>query len=345
MILGLAPMDWITDCAYRYITKRIFDQYNKDPENKLRLWTEFMNVNGYLINPVKVLRHMLTVPTNTPTIAQIYGGNEDSLLEAALTLEKDYSDTFAGIELNIGCPSPKVMSWWGGSAMLRDKKKTLETIQKLSKALTLPFSIKTRSGLNLQDKDVQFDFIVELSKYCSVISIHGRTLNHSHSGKVDWDFISKVKEKVGSSCNIIGNGGIKTFEDHAAYCWKLDGTMTGQSAIWNPWIFTGEKPPLEELKYWILEHLHTMMACELFFDEQTTQSCDNFILEMFPEAKISHYIKKAICMTERKFFSVIEFRKFLFNYVKGIPGSKEFKVKVSRINDYATLRSEIENFL
>jgi tRNA-dihydrouridine synthase len=69
-----------------------------------------MNVNGYLINPSKVLRHMLTIPTATPTIAQIYGGNEDRLLEAALQIEKDYPNIFSGIELNIGCPSPKVMA-------------------------------------------------------------------------------------------------------------------------------------------------------------------------------------------------------------------------------------------
>ena len=97
MILGLAPMDGITDGAYRYITKRIFDTYNKKPENELWLWTEFMNVNGYLINPSKVLRHMLTISTKAPTIAQIYGGNEDRLLEAVLQIEKDYSDTFSGL--------------------------------------------------------------------------------------------------------------------------------------------------------------------------------------------------------------------------------------------------------
>ncbi|NOZ44393.1 MAG: hypothetical protein GXP45_04615 [bacterium] len=110
VILGLAPMDGITDCAYRYITKRIFDKYNKNPENELYLWTEFMNVHGYLINPSKVVRHMLTIPTTTKTIAQIYGGDQDKLLESALKLEQDYGDVFYAIELNIGCPSPKVMA-------------------------------------------------------------------------------------------------------------------------------------------------------------------------------------------------------------------------------------------
>ena len=125
--------------------------------------------------------------------------------------------------------------------------------------------------------------------------------------------------------------------------------MIWQSAIWNPRIFTGEKPSLDELKYWILEHLHTVMACELFFDEQWDPESSSiwlgrFVLKMFPENEISSYIKKAISMKDRKFFSVIEFRKFLFNYVKGIPGSKDFKVKVSRINEYEELRDVIEDF-
>jgi len=94
-------MDGITDCAYRYITKRIFDQYNKNDSYELYLWTEFMNVNGYLINPSRVLRHMLTIPTQTPTIAQVYGANTDRLLDACLKLEDDYGEVFSGIEVNI----------------------------------------------------------------------------------------------------------------------------------------------------------------------------------------------------------------------------------------------------
>jgi tRNA-dihydrouridine synthase len=66
---------------------------------------------------------------------------------------------------------------------------------------------------------------------------------------------------------------------------------------------------------------------------------------MLSEEKLSHYREKAIAMTERKFFSVVEFRKFLFNYVKGIPGSKEFKVRVSQINEYEILKQEIDKFL
>lgn len=353
-------MDGITDCAYRYITKRIFDQYNKNPEHELYLRTEFMNVHGYLINPARVVRHMSTIPTKTKTIAQIYWWDQEKLLEAALKIEQDYKkkqDIFYAIELNVGCPSPKVMAWWWGSGMLRNKKQTLETIKLLSKKLTIPFTIKTRNGLNQKDQAEQFDFIIEASKYCKIISIHGRPLKQSHSWAVDREFIYNIKKQLNSTksnCKIIGNGWIKTFEDHADRIWNLDGTITGQSAIWNPRIFTGEKPNLEELHYRIIEHLHTVMACELYFEEQTKniqEKDPKFILTMMTEEKLPEYIDKAIEIAKiidskisKKFFSIVEFRKFLFNYVKWITGSKEFKVKVSKINEYLELKNTIDQF-
>jgi tRNA-dihydrouridine synthase B len=188
-------MDGITTCATRLLTKEIFEQCSA-PDDTLMLWTEFMNVDGFLINPEKVVKHLQTTTDQKP-IAQIYGGNEKTLIEAAVRIEREYGEYFSGIELNTGCPSNTVMKCGGGSELMRNKKKTLSIIQHLSESLYfLPFSIKVRTGLNEADKLEQADFLLEASRYCSKISIHGRTLKQLYSGDVDWEFIHHLAQTI-----------------------------------------------------------------------------------------------------------------------------------------------------
>jgi len=175
MILGLAPMDWFTDCAMRNITQEIFDMYNK--KDTLCLRTEFMTADGYCAKPEAVIRHLMTSPNQKNLIAQIHGGKLETLLKTVKDINKKYAKDFIGIELNLGCPAHNIMKSGGGSELLKNKEETLKIIQALSKASKLPFSIKTRTGLNEADKEAQFDFILKASEYCSMITIHGRTTN------------------------------------------------------------------------------------------------------------------------------------------------------------------------
>ena len=102
----------------------------------------------------------------------------------------------------------------GGSELLRDKENALKIIEALSKASKLPFSIKTRTGLDQKDKENQTDFLVKASKFCSMITIHGRTVKQAYIGEADREFIYKLKEKISAThdpqsptplCKIIGN--------------------------------------------------------------------------------------------------------------------------------------------
>jgi tRNA-dihydrouridine synthase B len=180
------------------LTQEIFEKY-QHPADSLTLRTEFMNVDGFLINPQKVIKHLLTTPNQKP-IAQIYGGKEKTLIEAVEKIEQNYAKLFSGIELNTGCPSTTVMKCGGGSDMLKDKKKTLTIIQHLSEHLTkLPFSIKSRTGINETDKAEQLDFLVKASQFCSKISIHGRTLKQLYSGESDREFVQQVKKQTSTS--------------------------------------------------------------------------------------------------------------------------------------------------
>jgi tRNA-dihydrouridine synthase len=106
------------------------------------LWTEFMSADGYYHNPPGVVKHLLKTDYDHETIAQIFGGNTDTLLHCAQDIDKKYD--FAGIELNMGCPSPKIMKCAAGSGMLRDKKKTLDIVKMISSSISTPFSLKVR---------------------------------------------------------------------------------------------------------------------------------------------------------------------------------------------------------
>lgn len=377
MILWLAPMDGITDLPYRTIVKKIFDMYNTDHE--LWLWTEFMNTDGYMTHPAKLVKHLIHHEQEIPLYAQIYGGNPDTLIKTAQDIEHKYP-TFAGVELNIGCPSPKVMAcgWWSG--MMKDKKQCLQIIKDISQSISIPFSIKVRTGLNDQDKEEQFTMLVAAAPYCHTITVHGRTFSQWHSNIVDRDFIYRLKKEVGDTCKIIGNGGITSYEDGIEKNQNLDGIMTAQAAIGNPRVFVNHIPTLQERYDVIIDHLQLTIAYEIRFNQILEQYPNNPTDPILQANKlVLHYKKKiddddTLVHTQKEtqihdyklpfpqlqdiqtiadtiqpdniypYRSIVEFRKYLFNYIKGIPGSKECKQEIAKTQNYKELYHLMTNF-
>jgi tRNA-dihydrouridine synthase len=232
-IRALAPMDWITWCAFRSISLDLFNQYNKDQTKQLRMFTEFMSSEWYLRNPQRLTKHLLTSSDQfwSNLVAQIYWGDAEHLLQTAIEIDQKY-DFFTWIELNIWCPSPKVMSCEAWSWMLKDRTKTLEIIKSISSNIQKPFSIKTRAWLSIDDKLAQQDFIVQASEYCSMITIHGRTYKQSHSWEVDRDYIYNIKNSLyqnNSNVKIIWNWWLSTYHDGENYLHNLDGVMFGRN--------------------------------------------------------------------------------------------------------------------
>lgn len=343
MILGLAPMDGITNCAYRIVVKRIFDAYKKkkpDFDHELWMWTEFMSAEWYIRNPQRLITHLIHTDFDTPTIAQIYGGELDALVQTAQDIEKKYPQ-FAGVELNIGCPSPKVMSCGGGAGMMKDKKKTLEMVKTLSQSIKKPFSFKTRIGLTLEDQKEQFDFIVEASQWCHMIAIHGRTYKQSHHGEVQWDFVYRIKKELWEKCKVVWNGGIKSYEDALQAQWNLDGIMIGQAAIGNPWVFFPEAPSLQERYELSIFHLKLLLVLEKYY-KQHQQFDDIFPMSFYQKMlqQVEQFDESEVYDNRR----VIEYRKYLFNYVVGLVWNKEFKQRVAQISDYQTLKLCIDEY-
>lgn len=264
MLLSLAPMDWITDLPCRVITKKIFEKHNNNPDNKLFLWTEFMTSDWYIANPDKVIKHIIHTSFENPLIFQIFGWNKKKLLDTFMDIQKKYWKNMTGIELNTGCPANNVMKSWWWSALLKDKESTLDIIKTLSENLKIPFSVKSRTWLNNEDKKSQMDFLIEASNYCHMITIHCRTLKELYSGDWDRDFIYELKEKANKNCKIIWNGAIKSHEEIDKKIKWLDWVMIGQAAIWNPRIFTNHIPTIQEKWETILEHINLLAKYEIF---------------------------------------------------------------------------------
>ena len=356
-------MDWFTDCAMRQITQNVFDKYwNKSDQNHLKssesssdilcLRTEFMTADGYIRNPWWVIRHLLTTKDQKNLIAQIFWWNQETLVKTAIDIQNKYWKYFKWIELNIWCPANNVMKSWWWSALLNDKKNTLKIIKDIKSNLDMSFSIKTRTGLNDKDKSNQTEFILQASKYCNMITIHWRTLVWWYHELPDREFIYNIKKLANKNCKIIWNGWItyltwqREKSQNQIGLWQrdlkketiLDGLMIWQSAIWNPRILTAHIPNRKELKETILHHLNLSINNELQFQKNIQKS------KLDIKIPVSQFLipNSSFPISNKP---ILEFRKHLFNYIKWIPWSKEFKQKVAQIKDYENLTNEINNFL
>lgn len=302
-------MDGFTDAACRCIAQEIRDKYGEKDRYDFRLWTEFMTADGFVRNPEWVIHHLDTSDNQKQLTVQIFWGNLDTLVATVDRLQADYADRFIGIELNMGCPALNVMRSGWGSELLKDKENALNILKALRKTCRMPFSIKTRTGVDIPDKAAQLEFLIKASDYVDMISIHARTTKQWYGPGLDWDFIYTLKTEIEKTqwdkVKVLWNGGITSYEEIDEYIKNLDGIMIGQAAIGNPWIFTPHIPSLEEKKETILRHL-----------------------SLIPD-------------TER---NNMEFRKHLFQYIKWIPGSKEWKVQMAQLKDREEMEIEIRKF-
>jgi tRNA-dihydrouridine synthase len=193
------------------------------------------------------------------------------------------------------------------------------------------------------------EFLSKASEFCSKISIHGRTLKQLYTWDSDWSFIKKVKERIlenwNIKCKIIWNGWINSYEDSQNKLseFDVDGIMIGQAAIWNPRIFTSHEPTKEEKLETILQHLDYSIACDQRFDEKVASEQREILFQDLdiPIDWINNRIKENKQKPNLQPHTIVEFRKFLFQYVKWIPWSKEWKQEVLSCKDYQELKNNI----
>ena len=226
-VIGLSPMDDITDLPFRELCK----SFGAD-----LLITEFIASEALNREAEKSYRKMRFTPSQHPIGIQIFGANEEELVQCVDIVEAQQPDF---IDINWGCPVRKVAGKGAGSGILRDIPKMLHVTEAVVRRAHLPVTVKTRLGYDADNKP-----IVELAERLqdvgiAALSIHGRTKTQMYQGTADWTLIGEVKNNPRIHIPIFGNGDIVTPQQalEARQRYGVDGILIGRGAIGNPWIF------------------------------------------------------------------------------------------------------------
>ena len=263
-IVGLSPMDGVTDAPMRLIAKK----YGQPDV----IYTEFVSVDGIWRiekrgeTTHKIWRELQYDESERPVVAQLFGSDPESFYEATKIVAKM---GFDGIDINMGCPSPGLEKRGGGAGLMRDKGLAHRVIEAVRKAIVdagkdIPVSVKTRIGSSGPDRE----WWEALAKEeLPVVAMHGRTFKQLYSGEADWEILREASKVIKESGTLfLGNGDVEkilpggkvllTNEKQIELGADFDGVLVGRKAIGNPWALlkSGYEPSLEEKLGVAIEH-------------------------------------------------------------------------------------------
>src|SRR4051812_26210587 len=224
----LAPMSGVTDLPFRRLISRIAEGRTG------LLVSEFVTVEGLTRNNPRIHEQMAFAPEERPFTIQIYGGEPDKMALGAAMVEEAGADF---VEINCGCPAPKIVRKGGGSGLLRDHENLKAIIAQVKRAVNIPVTVKVRVGwaedqINL----LETQKVVE-GEGAAALVIHGRTRQQGYKGLANWDLIALAKSQ--GKIPVIGNGDILRVEDviDKLERYGVDGVAVGRGAMHNPWLF------------------------------------------------------------------------------------------------------------
>jgi len=221
----LAPMAGVTDVPFRLHARRYGCRF---------AFTEMIDVNGIFYNNRKTLGMLDTLEEDSPLAVQIAGSDEDKILHAATRCEEK---GFRLLDLNAGCPAPKVIKGDKGAALLKDPEKLARIIRTLVKRLSIPVTVKIRSGWSEEDLNYLEVSDIAGSEGASAICIHPRTRGQMYKGSADHAITREIKKKAGIP--VFASGNIFTPEDAESVLRTTgcDGVFLARGALGNPWLF------------------------------------------------------------------------------------------------------------
>ncbi len=305
--LFLAPMEDVTDPSFRRLCK----DFGAD-----MVYTEFISADGLIRDARKSLAKLAISDDERPVGIQIYGHLLEPMVEAARIAEAAQPDI---IDINFGCPMKKIAARGAGSGMMRNVPLMVEMTRQIVRAVKLPVTVKTRLGWDDETKNIEEIAIRLQDEGISALTIHGRTRAQLYKGEADWTLIGAVKNNPAIHIPIIGNGDINSPERAAEAFgrWGVDGVMIGRASYGRPWIF-------REAKHFINTG------------------------ELLPEPTVAERVAIArrhlLLSVEVKgeVVGVLEMRRHLSHYFKGLPDFKETRLKLVTSLDIPELLRTID---
>ncbi|HNX66951.1 MAG TPA: tRNA dihydrouridine synthase DusB [Bacteroidales bacterium] len=305
--LFLAPMEDVTDPSFRYICKLFGADF---------MYTEFISSDGLIRDGASSVKKLDLFDYERPIGIQLYGHIIDSMVEAALIAREAKPDI---IDINFGCPMKKIANRGAGAGMLRNVPLMIKMTEAIVKAVNIPVTVKTRLGWDDESKN-----IVEVAERLqdvgiAAITIHGRTRAQLYKGEADWTLIGEVRNNPRMTIPVIGNGDINSAVKARQMFdrYGVDGIMIGRATVGRPWIFR--------------EIRHYLDTGDFLPEPTVPERADLALLHM--SKSLEHKDGKP---------AILEMRRHLSNYFKGLPDFKETRLKLLTSMDPEEIRNIIE---